>query len=104
MCIRDSVDPCAEAAIRGDGGRAGGGGRLRPRRRRHEADEKVSPAMRSMRPGLLNEYGRVWDERSVTRIPPGGCRVRPQYTTVQRAGLPAGPSYTGDERDSHQGV
>src|SRR5450759_1839313 len=49
----------------------------------------VSPATRSMRPGLLNESGRVWDERSVTRIPPGGCRVRPQYTTVRRASLPA---------------
>src|SRR5450756_679713 len=29
----------------------------------------VSPATRSRRPGLLSEYGRVWDERSVTRIP-----------------------------------
>src|SRR5665647_3556231 len=50
----------------------------------------VSPAMRSKRPGLLSEYGRVWDERSVTRIPPGGCRVRPAVYTGP-AGGPARP-------------
>src|SRR5450756_1166257 len=50
----------------------------------------VSPAMRSRRPGLLSEYGRVWDERSVTRIPPGGCRVRPPVYAGP-AGGPARP-------------
>src|SRR5450756_2617064 len=50
----------------------------------------VSPAMRSKRPGLLSEYGRVWDERSVTRGPPGWLsRSSPVYDRA--AGGPARP-------------
>src|SRR5665647_3597970 len=50
--------------------------------------------MRSVRPGLLNEHGRVWKERSVTRGPPGGCNVRPTVYDGA-AGVPARPHLLG---------